>query len=119
MISDDLDLAIAEDQDRHIRHAPIDVVENECPFDSEDAMGIFSAALQEVKLTGIIPESFGVAEHEWEERFYGETEVVKVGRKDVEIALPFQLWWPRAVVWAQGLEIMVRIQAAENDEMLN
>ncbi|KAJ7478866.1 hypothetical protein B0H11DRAFT_1725707, partial [Mycena galericulata] len=113
---DDLYLTIAGGQDRHIRHEAFNAVENECPFSSEDAMVIFFAALHEVKSEGIIPEGFGVAEPEWEAQFYGETETVKVGRKEVEIVLPFVIWWPRAVVWAQGLEIMVRIQAAENNE---
>ncbi|KAJ7937864.1 hypothetical protein B0H13DRAFT_1588324, partial [Mycena leptocephala] len=46
---------------------------------------------------GIIPRQFEVAENEWEEPFYGETETLKIRRKQVEIALPFQIWWPRAV----------------------
>ncbi|KAJ7122623.1 hypothetical protein C8R43DRAFT_899656, partial [Mycena crocata] len=114
----DIDLAIAGDQDRHIRHEAIDVVENQCPFETEQATVIFCQALEDVTSSEIIPEHFGVAEAEWEERFYGETEKVKVGRKDVEIVLPFQVWWPRAVAWAQGLELMVRIQAAENGDMI-
>ncbi|KAJ7886279.1 hypothetical protein B0H13DRAFT_1628024 [Mycena leptocephala] len=115
---DDLDLAIAGDQDHHIRHAAIDVVENQCPFNSKDATAIFCQALEDVKSAGIISKHFGVAEAEWEEPFYGETENVKVGRKDVEIVLPFEVWYPHAVAWAQGLELMVHIQAAENGEII-
>ncbi|KAJ7477546.1 hypothetical protein FB451DRAFT_1032939, partial [Mycena latifolia] len=114
----DIDLAIAGDQDHQIRHEAIEVAQNECPFTSEDAMGIFSGALHEVQAKGIIPRHFGVAEAEWEERYYGETETVKVGRKEVSIMLPFDIWWPRAVGWAQGLEIMIRIQAAESGEVI-
>jgi hypothetical protein len=88
-------------------------------FISQDAMHTFFAALQDVKIADIVPEGFGVAEPEWGEQFYGETETVKVGRKDVKIVLPFEIWWPRAVAWAQGLEVMVRIQAAEAGEILN
>ncbi|KAJ7727446.1 hypothetical protein DFH07DRAFT_719784, partial [Mycena maculata] len=103
---DDLDEAIAGDQDRHVRHEAIDVVEDECPFESDEARQIFTAALEEVKAAEIIPNHFGVAEDEWEEPFYGETENVKIGRKEVEIVLHFEVWWPRAVAWAQGLELM-------------
>ncbi|KAJ7138666.1 hypothetical protein C8R46DRAFT_1271677, partial [Mycena filopes] len=110
---DDVDAAIAGDQHHNIRHDAIDVVENKCPFSSEDAVAMFSLAVDQVSSAGIIPKHLGVAETEWEERFYGETEVVKIGRKEVEIQLPFQIWWPRAVTWAQGLEVMSRIQAAE------
>ena len=112
-IPDDLDLAIAGDQDRHIRHEAIGVVENQCPFASAEATAIFSSALKDVQSAGIIPQHFGVAENEWEGSFYGETETVKVGRKEVQIALPFGIWWPRAVAWAQALEVMVNIQANE------
>ncbi|KAF7334184.1 hypothetical protein MVEN_02324600 [Mycena venus] len=94
--SNDLDEAIANDQDHNARD-------------------IFVAALANVQAAGIIPENFGVAEAEWEVPFYGESESVKVGRKQVEIALPFPIWWPRAVAWAQGLDLMVRIQEAERN----
>ncbi|KAJ7728403.1 hypothetical protein B0H14DRAFT_2410054, partial [Mycena olivaceomarginata] len=115
---DNLDWAIAGDQDRHIRHEAIDVAESKFPFRSNEAGVVFRSALAEVKYESIIPCNFGVAEAEWEGNFYGETETVKVGRKEVEIRLPFETWWPRAVAWAQGLEIMVRIQAAENNEIV-
>lgn len=72
------------------------------------------AAFKEVLEAEIIPENLGVAEDEWEGVFYSETETVKVGRKQVEIQLPFVVCWPRAVAWAQALEMMVRIQAMED-----
>ncbi|KAJ6469986.1 hypothetical protein C8R45DRAFT_837082, partial [Mycena sanguinolenta] len=114
LILDDLDGAIANDQDHHIRHEAIDVTETECPFRSEDGRNVFVAALQEVQKAEIIPENLGVAENEWEGVFYSETEIIKVGRKQAEIQLPFMIWWPRAVAWAQALEVMVRIQAMED-----
>ncbi|KAJ7456377.1 hypothetical protein B0H11DRAFT_1819069, partial [Mycena galericulata] len=89
---EDLNLSIAGDQERHIRHEAIDVAENKCPFQSEEATSIFFAALEDAKSAGIIPENIGVAEAEWDGPFYGETEKVKVGRKDVEIVLPFEIW---------------------------
>ncbi|KAJ6608014.1 hypothetical protein B0H10DRAFT_1816739, partial [Mycena sp. CBHHK59/15] len=115
---DDLDSVIAGDQDRHIRHEPIGVVETECPFASAEAITIFSSALKDVQSAGIIPRHFGVAETEWEGSFYGETETVKVGRKEAQIVLLFEIWWPRAVAWAQALDIMVNIQAVENNEII-
>ncbi|KAJ7929815.1 hypothetical protein B0H13DRAFT_2310202 [Mycena leptocephala] len=93
---DDLDLAIAEDQDHHFRHEAIDVAEKECPFSSKEATAVFFAALEEVKSAGIIPKNLGRAAAEWEGTFYPETEVA----------------------WAQALELMVRIQAAENHEII-
>ncbi|KAJ6626418.1 hypothetical protein B0H10DRAFT_1781650, partial [Mycena sp. CBHHK59/15] len=115
---DDLDLAIAGDQDHHIWHQATEVIQNECPFRSEDGADIFSNALQEVKSAEIVLHHLGVTQDEWEERFYGETETVKVGRKYVEISLPFSVWWPRAVAWAQGLELMVKIQAIDSRDIV-
>ncbi|KAJ7348275.1 hypothetical protein DFH08DRAFT_698620, partial [Mycena albidolilacea] len=112
---DDLNEVIANDQDRNVRHEAVGVAETKFPFRSDQARDIFVAALANVQAAGIIPENFGVAEAEWEVPFYGESESVKVGRKQVEITLPFPIWWPRAVAWAQGLDLMVRIQEAERN----
>ncbi|KAJ6608230.1 hypothetical protein B0H10DRAFT_1921250 [Mycena sp. CBHHK59/15] len=117
-ISENLDLAIAGDQDHHVRHEAIEVMQNKFPFNTDDAGRIFSEALKQVKARGIVPQGMGVARNEWEDGFYGETEMVKVGKKEVEIVLPFRVWWPRAVEWAQGLELMVRIQAVENGDII-
>ncbi|KAJ7814955.1 hypothetical protein B0H14DRAFT_2603779 [Mycena olivaceomarginata] len=43
--------------------------------------------------------------------------LITVGRKDSEVALPFAIWWPRAVSWTQGLELMLHIQAIANGEI--
>ncbi|KAJ7906496.1 hypothetical protein B0H13DRAFT_1880557 [Mycena leptocephala] len=94
----DLDLAITGDQDRHIRHEAIKVTEHQFLFGS------------------IIPIGMGVAEVEWEDGFYAETEAVKVGRKDIETPLPFRVWWPRAAAWAQGLEMMAKIRAPKRSQ---
>ncbi|KAJ7920108.1 hypothetical protein B0H13DRAFT_1867881 [Mycena leptocephala] len=48
---------------------------------------------------------------------YSEIEVIKVSRKDSEVDLPFVIWWPRAVAWAQALELMVNIKAVENGDI--
>ncbi|KAJ6572622.1 hypothetical protein B0H10DRAFT_1671959, partial [Mycena sp. CBHHK59/15] len=103
---DDLDAAIVNDQDDHIRHGAVEVTQSEFPFNSKEAGVIFSNALREIKAAEIILEDLGVSKAEWEGRFYGETERIKVGKKNVEIVLPFSIWLPRAVAWAQGLELM-------------
>ncbi|KAJ7185054.1 hypothetical protein C8R46DRAFT_1300877 [Mycena filopes] len=105
-------------QDRHVRHDTIEVTANKFPFNSEAAELLFSSSLKEARESGIIPVGLGVAEEEWEGGIYTEAELVKVGRKEVEVALPFQIWWPRAVIWAQGLELMAKIQAVENGDIL-
>ncbi|KAJ7488711.1 hypothetical protein B0H11DRAFT_1720371, partial [Mycena galericulata] len=113
---DDLDAAIADDQGRNVRHDPIEVPKHTSPFLTAEGKEIFNQALEMVQAEDIIPSGFGVAEGEWEDGIYPEIEVVKVGRKDSEVELPFVVWWPRAVAWARGLELMVQIQAVENGD---
>ncbi|KAJ7443309.1 hypothetical protein FB451DRAFT_967606, partial [Mycena latifolia] len=65
--------------------------------------------LSAIQREEIIPVGFGVAEAELEDGVYSEIEVIKVGRKDLKVDLPFTVWWPRPVAWAQGLELLVRL----------
>jgi hypothetical protein len=113
-----LDAAIAEDQGQNVRHEPIDVPKHESPFSTPAAEQIFRDALTAVQMEGIIPTGFGVAEPEREDGIYSETQKIEVGRKDVQVGLPFAVWWPRAVAWAQGLELMVNIQAVERGDIV-
>ncbi|KAJ7199989.1 hypothetical protein GGX14DRAFT_372637, partial [Mycena pura] len=106
----DLDNAIEADQDRHVRHDGVEVEQAEAPFD-KDQEEIFAEILERMKAAEIIPDNFGVTPPEWEEPNYGELETIKIARKSVEIQLPFDVWYPRAVLWAQGLTIMKKIQA--------
>ena len=89
---DDIDPAIAEDQGHNVRDEPIDVPKHESPFKSDEAAEIFSAALVDIKALEIIPQHLGVSPAEWGDDGYPETEMVKAGRKDVEITLPFPVW---------------------------
>ncbi|KAK7030025.1 Integrase catalytic domain-containing protein [Favolaschia claudopus] len=115
---DNIDAAIAADQRSHVKHDPINVPKHETPFKSEYAMDVFRQALTQINAADIIPEHLGVSPNDWPEDGYPETELVKVGRKDVEFTLPFPVWWPRAVLWARGLETMSNIQAVERGEVV-
>ncbi|KAJ7903882.1 hypothetical protein B0H13DRAFT_1621045 [Mycena leptocephala] len=118
LCQDDIDIAIAEDQERHRGHEPVEVPKPKSPFQNDEAADIFSRALNQVKIEEIIPQQFGVSPVEWDEGGYPETEMVKVGRKNVEITLPFPVWWPRAVAWAQGLGLLSKSQAVENGDIV-
>ncbi|KAJ6614370.1 hypothetical protein B0H10DRAFT_2265466 [Mycena sp. CBHHK59/15] len=60
-ISENLDLAIAGNQDHHVHHEAIEVMQNKFPFNTDDAGRIFSEALKQVKARGIVPQGMGVA----------------------------------------------------------
>ncbi|KAJ7245212.1 hypothetical protein C8J57DRAFT_1082369, partial [Mycena rebaudengoi] len=89
---ENLDDAIAQDQDHHIHHEAVEVAKGKFPFTTDDTAAIFYIALKEVQVAEISPLNIGVAEAEWDEDFYPETEVVKIGQKEVKITLPFSVW---------------------------
>jgi hypothetical protein len=113
-----IDDRIAADQEHHIRHDPVEVPQHGIPFTSPEAEGLFANAHRGVVAAGIVPLGFGVAENEWDEDMYPGFEDIKSGRggKRLSICLPFAVWWPRAVAWAQALELMTKICMAENGE---
>ena len=107
----DIDAEIAASQDHHIRHDAIPTPPSECPFTSPELLATFTDALKEVTARGIIPMCYGVTEAEWSEDGYGTYEFISLGRhgRQVTIELPFSVWWPRAVAWTQGLDLMNRL----------
>ncbi|TDL30236.1 hypothetical protein BD410DRAFT_709365, partial [Rickenella mellea] len=104
---------IAADQNVHIRHDPIEVPEDACPpsLRSREEMARFRDILQELQRMEVVPSGLGVSEQEWGNDGYPDIEVIKSGRggKELHVQLPFVIWWPRAVRWAQGLELMCRM----------
>ena len=105
--SNDLASSIADEQQSDIRHEPIAVPAEASPFDPETEK-LFFAALCEVQQHNPIPDGYGVSPNEWPSDGYPVQEFLKVGvgRKHVAIALPFDIWWRRAVKWSQGLDLM-------------
>jgi hypothetical protein len=101
---------ISADISKHIHHEAVPTPNGHHPFASEDAVQVFDQALKHVLQTGEVPSNFFLREHEWEQMSYPTVETIKVGRKDVDISLPFEVWYPRAVQWAQGLCLMALVQ---------
>ncbi|KAG6376026.1 hypothetical protein JVT61DRAFT_1990 [Boletus reticuloceps] len=111
-----LDDNVAVDQSRHIKHPAINVPASSTPFHFHDTLAIFTQALQEIRNEGIIPVGYGVAEEEWPDGTYPEVEVISVGRsrEQYQVELPFAVWWPHAVLWAKGLDVMTRVCMIED-----
>lgn len=105
---------IAQDQESDIRHEAVEVPMETCPFDVDTEL-LFVAALREVQQHNPIPDGYHVSPNEWPSDGYPVQEHIKVrgGSKLVSVALPFELWWQRAVRWSQGLDLMVRFMVEE------
>lgn len=117
-LNHDIDAHIAAGQEHHIRHEPIPVPDHRNPFNSVEGEAMFFDALNKIATQKIVPAGFGVNATEWDNHIYPDVEDIKYGRAGnvLSVALPFEIWWPRAVCWAQGLDAMTKICLAENGE---
>ncbi|KAF8225255.1 hypothetical protein L208DRAFT_1380694 [Tricholoma matsutake] len=81
---------IAEDQANDIRHPGANVPPESSPFTTVQE-SIFFDALNETVRLNIMPNGYGVAQQEWPRE------------------LPFDICWPQAVKWVQGLDCMTQL----------
>ncbi|KAJ6518490.1 hypothetical protein DFH09DRAFT_1427334 [Mycena vulgaris] len=115
---EELENQIQADQAQNIRHAPIKVARHSSPFEDEeveaDFLQLLSAVLSQVDE---LPENYGVLPEEWDDDDYDEIETIRTGTngKELVVVLPRSDWFPRAVQWAQALDLLNRVL----DEMDN
>ncbi|EIM82167.1 uncharacterized protein STEHIDRAFT_114791 [Stereum hirsutum FP-91666 SS1] len=121
-VQDDLlgsiDDTLADDLEEHIRHDAIPVPPSSCPF-SPTSYAIFLAALDEIHAREVIPEGYGIMPEEWAERYYPLSETITFGvggKKKLKVILPEEIWWPRALAWVQGLDLMQTMLVDEDGE---
>lgn len=102
---EDIDNMIAADQTPDVRHDPVDVPAHDSPFGPE-LEAIFFEALEAIKAENIIPDGFDL-----DLNTYPARESIHLGRggKRISVILPLDVWWPRALLWAQGLDLMTRM----------
>ncbi|KAJ7804598.1 hypothetical protein B0H14DRAFT_2383616 [Mycena olivaceomarginata] len=109
---EELENRIQADLQENIRHQPVKVAKHRCPFKDDDLEQYFLGLLGDLLAQPeILPEDYGVREEEWEEEDYPEIETIRPGTKGKELAviLPRAEWFPRAVRWAQALDLMARV----------
>lgn len=85
---------------------------SESPFVSPDDLNVFQIALAAVGSEDIVPEGYGLLEDEWEEDAYSTIEVInsgRRGRREIVVGLPEHVWRPRAVLWEQALDVLIRV----------
>ncbi|KAJ7663363.1 hypothetical protein DFH06DRAFT_986851 [Mycena polygramma] len=118
-IDEDLADAVENDLAHNIRHPAIKVARHRNPFRSRQIENGFFAGLQDIVRHGIVPEGFGVLETEWEDGDYPAVEAINPGTRGREIivALPREIWLPRAILFAQALDAMTRALVFEEAEL--
>ncbi|KAJ7218883.1 hypothetical protein B0H12DRAFT_1271765, partial [Mycena haematopus] len=107
-----LENQIEGDLAHNIRHQPVKVAKHRSPFKNAEFEKYFMSQLEDLLAEpGILPEEYGVREEEWEGDDYLEIEVFRPGTKgkELSIILPRDIWFPRAVRWAQGLDLLSRV----------
>ncbi|KAJ7616812.1 hypothetical protein DFH06DRAFT_1012770, partial [Mycena polygramma] len=114
----DIANAVTDDLVHNIRHPPVKVARHTNPFRSAEIKENFAAALAEIVRQGVIPEGYGVLENEWEDGGYPAMEAINPGThgKEIIVALPQEIWLPRAILFAQGLDAMTRCLVFQEEE---
>ncbi|KAJ7718880.1 hypothetical protein DFH07DRAFT_761389, partial [Mycena maculata] len=107
----DMENRISMDQAHNIRHAPIKVARHCSPFDNAEQEAIFMDLLEDILEQDNVPEDYRVRDVEWDEEDYPETEIIRPGirGKEIVVVLPRGEWLPRAVIWAQALDVLSQI----------
>lgn len=102
---------IIADQESNILHEPVPVPDHRNPFSEDPTFeGYFFEALAEVRQEGIVPPGYGILPSEWAEEGYSPLEEIRLGRsKTLTVALPDDIWRPRAELWVQGLDVLTRL----------
>jgi hypothetical protein len=100
---------LADEREKHVRHPPVPIPQQQCPFTSTEELALFLEAFQIAEQDGFVPAGYGVLEDEWEEGSYPGEQYIGSDRKlnpSLFIPLPPDIWFPRAVGWAVALHVM-------------
>lgn len=110
-VEEELENQVQADITRNIRHQPVKVAKHRSPFKDAELEVHFLAVLEDHLAQPDLPDDYGILEDEWEEEDYPEIEIIRPGTKGKELAviLPRDYWFPRAVRWVQGLDLMTRV----------
>lgn len=109
---DELENQIAMDHAHNFNHEAVKAPKHTKPFTSSLAEQAFTQELQGREDDGILPEGYGIHPDEWEENGYPSYEIIRTGRrarKELRVALPDDMWRPRAETWVRALYTMTEV----------
>jgi hypothetical protein len=101
----DIAKTIASSQKRNIRHDAAKVAGSAIPFEGADELHAYTLAVGDALASNEYPAGFNLSEE------YDLVESYKTGRssRPLIIPLPYDVWFPRIVVWCKALDLLKRL----------
>ena len=95
---------VEQGQERHVRHAAVPTPESRSPFANDIESKVFFTALGRIKRSECVPAGFGLSDT------YESVETYSTGhsRKGLRIPLPYNVWFPRVLLWCQAVDLYKR-----------
>lgn len=102
----DIAQVIAAAQGRNVRHEAAEVAPSAMPPIDMDEGQVLIAALGDALSSEDYPTGFGLSDE------YESSESYRTGRssRPLVIALPYDVWFPRIIVWCKALDLLMRIE---------
>ena len=97
---------ISKGQEVHVRHSPVEAARSKPPFRTTLQLEAFQQALQQAMSMDLRPAYLGLdLPYEPSETFYTGR-----SRKGITVPLPYNVWYPRVLVWCQAIDLVTRIK---------
>ena len=97
---------IAMGQEVQVRHPPVEAARCKSPFRSALELEAFEQALQQATSKDMRPAYLGL------DLPYAPSETFYTGRsrKGITVPLPYELWYPRILLWCRAIDLVTRIK---------
>lgn len=97
---------IAKGQEAHIRHPPVEAARCKSPFQSTLELAAFQQALEQSTSQDLRPAYLGL------DLAYEPSETFSTGRsrKGITVPLPYDVWYPRILLWCRAVDLVTRIK---------
>lgn len=97
---------ISKGQEVHVRHPPVEAARSNSPFRSTLELEAFQQALQQATSSDLCPAYLGLdSSYEPSETFYTGR-----SRKGITVPLPYDVWYPRILLWCRAIDLVTRIK---------
>lgn len=115
VLLEELENTVADHVESNIRHPPVKVARALSPFQAAADEVQFRELLQAAQEEEYLPVGYGIAPEEWAGDVYPERETLRIGTRGISLTvdLPPEVWYPRALMWAQGLDLLTRMLDVE------